>query len=159
MRLDIRILLGRKLISCLVGKGVISSLIQILLRTGRMILMCLDTLRRRAIELCKIVRPLMSSQRPDQEPSLLEMIETAPTSLDRASKWSFRAYFLMIKTSRIDHAGHANDPVHHLHDVVMYNDVLKFVREWIDKHPNTMMMSAADHECVVLHSMGPIHFP
>lgn len=28
----------------------------------------------------------------------------------------------------------------------MYNDVMKFVREWIDKHPDIMMMSAADHE-------------
>ena len=50
-------------------------------------------------------------QNPQQEPSLLEMVETALTSLDRASKWSFKGYFLMIEASRIDHAGHANDPV------------------------------------------------
>jgi alkaline phosphatase len=28
----------------------------------------------------------------------------------------------------------------------MYNDVLAYVREWIDKHPDTILMSAADHE-------------
>ena len=50
-------------------------------------------------------------QNPQQEPSLLEMVETALNSLDRASKWSFKGYFLMIEASRIDHAGHANDPV------------------------------------------------
>lgn len=50
-------------------------------------------------------------QDPQQEPSLLEMVETALNSLDRASKWSFKGYFLMIEASRIDHAGHANDPV------------------------------------------------
>jgi alkaline phosphatase len=97
-------------------------------------------------------------QQPDQEPSLLEMVETALTSLDRATKWTFRGYFLMIEASRIDHAGHANDPVGHLHDTLMYNDVMKFVREWIDRHPDTMMLSAADHECggLTLNGFNPL---
>lgn len=50
-------------------------------------------------------------QVPQQEPSLLEMVETALNSLDRATKWGFKGYFLMIEASRIDHAGHANDAV------------------------------------------------
>lgn len=29
----------------------------------------------------------------------------------------------------------------------MYNNVMDYVREWIDEHPDTIMMSAADHEC------------
>ncbi|CAO2647572.1 Nn.00g084940.m01.CDS01 [Neocucurbitaria sp. VM-36] len=97
-------------------------------------------------------------QQPDQEPSLLEMVETALTSLDRATKRSYRGFFLMIEASRIDHAGHANDPVGHLHDIIMYNDVMKFVREWIDKHPDTLMMSAADHECggLTLNGFNPL---
>lgn len=41
-------------------------------------------------------------QDPSLEPSLLEMVETALTSLDRATKWSFKGYFLMIEASRID---------------------------------------------------------
>lgn len=98
------------------------------------------------------------SRQPQKEPSLLEMVETALTSLDRATKWSFKGYFLMIEASRIDHAGHANDPAAHLHDTIMYNDVMKFVREWIDKHPDTMMMSAADHECggLTLNGFNPL---
>lgn len=40
-------------------------------------------------------------QDPSKEPSLLEMVETALTSLDRASKWNLRGYFLMIEASRI----------------------------------------------------------
>ncbi|OSS47025.1 hypothetical protein B5807_09892 [Epicoccum nigrum] len=97
-------------------------------------------------------------QNPQQEPSLLEMVETALTSLDRATKWSFKGFFLMIEASRIDHAGHSNDPVGHLHDTIMYNDVMKFVREWIDKHPDTMMLSAADHECggLTLNGFNPL---
>ena len=48
------------------------------------------------------------SKKPEQEPSLLEMVETALNSLDKATKWTWRGYFLMIEASRIDHAGHAN---------------------------------------------------
>ena len=53
----------------------------------------------------------------------------------------------MIEASRIDHAGHANDAAGHIHDTVMYNDVMAFVKEYIDSHPDTQLLSAADHEC------------
>lgn len=97
-------------------------------------------------------------QQPNQEPSLLEMVETALTSLDRATKSTSRGYFLMIEASRIDHAAHSNDPVGHLHDIIMYNDVMQYVREWIDKHPDTVMMSAADHETggLTLNGFNPL---
>ncbi|EMR63171.1 putative alkaline phosphatase protein [Eutypa lata UCREL1] len=98
------------------------------------------------------------SRQPEKEPSLLEMVETALNSLDRATKWTWKGYFLMIEASRIDHAGHANDPAGHLHDTIMYNDVMKFAREWIDAHPDTMMLSAADHECggLTLNGFDPV---
>jgi alkaline phosphatase len=94
----------------------------------------------------------------NSEPSLLEMVETALTSLDRATKRSTKGYFIMIEASRIDHAGHANDPAAHLHEVIMYNDVMNYVREWIDKHSDTMMLSAADHECggLTLNGFNPL---
>lgn len=40
----------------------------------------------------------------------------------------------------------------------MYNDVMKFAREWIDAHPDTMMLSAADHECggLTLNGFDPV---
>lgn len=46
----------------------------------------------------------------------------------------------------------------HLHDTIMYNDVMKFAREWIDAHPDTMMLSAADHECggLTLNGFDPV---
>ncbi|KAF2831536.1 alkaline phosphatase-like protein [Ophiobolus disseminans] len=86
-------------------------------------------------------------RQPEKEPSLLEMVDTALTSLNRATHSSDRGYFLMIEASRIDHAGHENVPVGQLHEVLMYNNVMKHVREWIDNHPDTIMLSAADHEC------------
>lgn len=52
----------------------------------------------------------------------------------------------MIEASRIDHGGHANDAAAHLHDTIMYNKVMDLVRNWIDDNPDTLMLSAADHE-------------
>ncbi|KAL1954781.1 hypothetical protein VTO42DRAFT_729 [Malbranchea cinnamomea] len=83
---------------------------------------------------------------PAKEPSLVEMVETALNSLKKATRFSPRGYFLMIEASRIDHAGHANDAAGHLHDIIQYNEVVDFVRKWIDKNPDTLMLSAADHE-------------
>ncbi|KAI8931824.1 hypothetical protein NX059_011461 [Plenodomus lindquistii] len=97
-------------------------------------------------------------KQPNVEPSLLEMTKTALASLDRATKTTPRGYFIMIEASRIDHAGHANDPVAHLHDILMYNELLEYVREWIDAHPDTMMLSAADHETggLTLNGFNPL---
>ncbi|KAG4439972.1 hypothetical protein IFR05_004546 [Cadophora sp. M221] len=92
------------------------------------------------------------------EPSLLEMTKTALTSLENATKNTKRGYFIMIEASRIDHAGHSNDPIGHLHDIIQYNEVMDFVRTWIDKHPDTTMLSAADHETggITLHGYNPL---
>lgn len=66
----------------------------------------------------------------------------------------------MIEASRIDHAGHSNDPIGHLHDTIQYNEVMSFVRTWIDAHPDTTMLSAADHECggLTLPGYNPMTF-
>ncbi|KAF9887629.1 hypothetical protein FE257_009722 [Aspergillus nanangensis] len=80
------------------------------------------------------------------EPSLLEMAQTAIKTLHQATRRSKKGYFLMIEAARIDHAGHANDPANHAIETWMYNDVIAWVRDWIDQHPDTIMLSAADHE-------------
>ncbi|KAJ1326847.1 alkaline phosphatase [Microdochium nivale] len=88
--------------------------------------------------------------REQDEPSLAEMVETALNALTLATTAvedaSSPGYFLMIEASRIDHAGHANDPVAILHDAIMYNKVVELVKNHIDHHPDTIMMAAADHE-------------
>ncbi|KAK1457183.1 alkaline phosphatase [Colletotrichum cuscutae] len=98
------------------------------------------------------------SRQPSQEPSLLEMVETALNSLHRDTHCREEGYFLMIEASRIDHAGHANDPAAHLFDTIHYNEVMGFVRAWIDEHPDTLLMSAADHECggLTLNGFNPL---
>ncbi|KAH8880109.1 alkaline phosphatase [Thozetella sp. PMI_491] len=97
-------------------------------------------------------------RKPTEEPSLLEMVQTALNSLHKATHCKPKGYFLMIEASRIDHAGHSNDPAAHLHDIIMYNEVMQYVRDWIDAHPETVMMSAADHECggLSLNGYNPV---
>ncbi|KAH6656167.1 repressible alkaline phosphatase, partial [Verticillium dahliae] len=92
------------------------------------------------------------------EPSLLEMVETSLNALHRATHCKEKGYFIMIEASRIDHAGHANDAAAHVHETIMYNDVMGFVREWIDEHDDTVLMSAADHECggLTLNGFNPL---
>ncbi|KAE8417899.1 alkaline-phosphatase-like protein [Aspergillus pseudocaelatus] len=80
------------------------------------------------------------------EPSLLEMAETAVNALHRATRRRNKGFFLMIEAARIDHAGHDNDPANHASETVMYNNVVAWIRDWIDQHPDTIMLSAADHE-------------
>lgn len=66
----------------------------------------------------------------------------------------------MIEASRIDHAGHSNDPIGHLHDTLQYNELMDYVRNWIDVHPDTQMLAAADHETggITLHGYNPLVF-
>ncbi|CEL60065.1 alkaline phosphatase [Rhizoctonia solani AG-1 IB] len=84
---------------------------------------------------------------PAVEPSLLEMTKTALETLKQATRNTKQGFFIMIEASRIDHAAHANDPVGHLHEIVMYNEVVDYLREWVDKNQDTVMIGTADHEC------------
>lgn len=87
----------------------------------------------------------------EREPSLEEMSEVALTALTQATACKDSCddqpgYFIMIEASRIDHSSHANDPAAHLHDVLEYNRVVDFVKNWIDSHTDTAMIAVADHE-------------
>ncbi|CAG9989906.1 unnamed protein product [Clonostachys byssicola] len=81
-----------------------------------------------------------------REPSLSEMTTAALNALDRATGSKKKGYFMLIEASRIDHAAHAHDSGAHLWDTLEYNQVLEIIKTWIDNHPDTAMMSVADHE-------------
>lgn len=81
-----------------------------------------------------------------KEPSLLDMTKTALASLEAASEGSDKGYFIMIEASRIDHAGHSNDGPGHIHDILMYNKVMAYLKEYVEANPGTQLLSAADHE-------------
>ncbi|KAI9847734.1 MAG: hypothetical protein M1837_001982 [Sclerophora amabilis] len=94
----------------------------------------------------------------DVYPSLDEMAQTALTALADATRDSEKGFFLMIEGSRIDHAGHSNDPVAQVHEVLAYDKafsgVLKFLDDW---DTEAAVVSTSDHETGGLSTAKQLH--
>jgi alkaline phosphatase len=77
-----------------------------------------------------------------KQPSLAEMTEKTLEllSLDEDG------YFVMIESSRIDHAGHSNDAAAHLHDILAYNEAVAAALKYAERDGNTLVVSVSDHE-------------
>lgn len=80
------------------------------------------------------------------QPSLLEMSQTAVHALHRATHCREKGYFLMIESAKLDTSGHAGDVPAHAVGTWHYNEVMSWLSEWIDEHPDTILISSADHE-------------
>lgn len=83
----------------------------------------------------------------DVYPSLPEMATTALNALSKATEDSDKGFFIMIEGSRIDHAGHGNDPAAQVHEVLAYDKTFAAVLEFIEKEETpTVLVSTSDHE-------------
>lgn len=83
----------------------------------------------------------------DLYPSLDEMTRTALNALEAATKDSEKGFFLMIEGSRIDHAGHGNDPAAQAHEVLAYNRAMGSVVEFLDRSDvEGVFVATSDHE-------------
>lgn len=83
----------------------------------------------------------------DVYPSLEEMARTALKALEAATVDSDKGFFLMIEGSRIDHAGHGNDPAAQVHEVLAYDKAFAAVVEFLDKSDdNGVLIATSDHE-------------
>ena len=83
----------------------------------------------------------------DVYPSLDEMARTALKALSEATRDSDQGFFLMIEGSRIDHAGHGNDPVAQVHEVLAYDKAFASVLEFLDRDSTPgVVLSTSDHE-------------
>ncbi|KAK3399267.1 repressible alkaline phosphatase precursor [Sordaria brevicollis] len=83
----------------------------------------------------------------DVYPSLSEMAATALKALSEATKDSEKGFFLMIEGSRIDHAGHINDPAAQVREVLEYDKTFKSVLDFIEKSDTeTILVATSDHE-------------
>jgi len=83
----------------------------------------------------------------DVYPSLSEMAETALTALEEATKDSDKGFFLMIEGSRIDHAGHINDPAAQVREVLEYDKTFGLVLEHLAKSKTEgVLVATSDHE-------------
>lgn len=83
----------------------------------------------------------------DIYPSLDEMARTALTALTAATKDRDKGFFLMIEGSRIDHAGHGNDPAAQVNEVLAYDKAFASVVEFLDKATTEgVLVATSDHE-------------
>ncbi|KAF2168509.1 hypothetical protein M409DRAFT_65455 [Zasmidium cellare ATCC 36951] len=94
----------------------------------------------------------------DIYPSLAEMTKTTLRMLAAATKDTEKGFFVMIEGSRIDHAGHANDPAAQVHEVLAYDHAMQEVLDFID-HSDvpTLMVSTSDHETGGLATARQLH--
>ncbi|RCK63266.1 Repressible alkaline phosphatase [Candida viswanathii] len=80
-------------------------------------------------------------------PSLAEQVKVALTALSDATKDSDQGFFLLIEGSRIDHAGHHNDPAAQVREVLDYDEAFEEVIKFIDSTDvETVAISTSDHE-------------
>ncbi|MFT4541765.1 MAG: alkaline phosphatase [Planctomycetota bacterium] len=80
---------------------------------------------------------------PEQEPSIAEMTAKA---IELLSAGSEKGFFLMVEGGRIDHAGHANDPAGHVHDILAYDAAVAEALKFAEADRETLLISVADHE-------------
>lgn len=80
-------------------------------------------------------------------PSLDEMARTALAALKSATEDSDKGFFLMIEGSRIDHAGHGNDPVAQVHEVLAYDAAFASVLDFLGEDDvEGVLVGTSDHE-------------
>jgi alkaline phosphatase len=91
-------------------------------------------------------------------PSLEQMTRTALKLLESATQDTEQGFFVMIEGSRIDHAGHANDPAAQVHEVLSYDRALSVVLDFIESTDTpTLMVSTSDHETGGLATARQLH--
>ena len=96
----------------------------------------------------------------DIYPSLDEMARTALGALSAATTDSDKGFFLMIEGSRIDHAGHGNDPVAQVHEVLAYDKTFASVLDFLDKDETQgVLVGTSDHETGGLATARRKSFP
>ncbi|PBP18443.1 alkaline phosphatase [Diplocarpon rosae] len=83
----------------------------------------------------------------DVYPSLDEMARTALKALEAATRDNDKGFFLMIEGSRIDHAGHGNDPAAQVHEVLAYDAAFTSVVEFLERSEDDgTLVATSDHE-------------
>jgi alkaline phosphatase len=83
----------------------------------------------------------------DIYPSQAEMTRVALRALSAATKDSDQGFFIMIEGSRIDHAGHGNDPAAQVHEVLAHDEAFAVVLDFLDKDDTPgVLVSTSDHE-------------
>lgn len=82
-----------------------------------------------------------NDQNLSEIPSLVEMFEAALDNMSDAKD----GFVLQVEGGRVDHAGHANDPAAILHEYLEYDECIPIALDYINAHPDTMLIVTTDH--------------
>ncbi|KIY02279.1 uncharacterized protein Z520_02417 [Fonsecaea multimorphosa CBS 102226] len=94
----------------------------------------------------------------DIYPSQAEMAKLALKALSAATKDSDQGFFLMIEGSRIDHAGHFNDPGAQVREVMAHDESFGAVLDFLeDDKTEGILVSTSDHETGGLAAARQLH--
>src|SRR5271170_262648 len=94
----------------------------------------------------------------DIYPSEAEMTEFALKAHSAATKDSDKGFFIMIEGSRIDHAGHDNDPAAQVHEVLAHDEAFAAVLEFLNEDDTPgVLVSTSDHETGGLAAARQLH--
>ncbi|KAI1827422.1 alkaline-phosphatase-like protein [Xylaria intraflava] len=92
----------------------------------------------------------------DRYPSLSEMARTALRALEKATEESDKGFFLMIEGSRIDHAGHGNDPSAQVREVLEYDRTFRAVLDFLEESAvEGVVVGTSDHETGEVNAAYP----
>lgn len=92
---------------------------------------------------------------PTEQPSLAQMTRRALDLLTDAPD----GFMLMVEGGRIDHAGHANDPVAHLYDTLAFEAAVAEALAFVRGRDDTLLVVTADHEAGGLTLGRPVAGP
>ncbi|KAI8639397.1 alkaline-phosphatase-like protein [Parasitella parasitica] len=84
--------------------------------------------------------------KPSIQPSLPEMAGKALDILKESIKDSKEGFFLMVEASRIDMAGHINDPATQFEEVWEYQQTIELLMKFVEQNPETVLIATSDHE-------------
>lgn len=76
-----------------------------------------------------------------QEPSLSDMTKKAIEILSKNNK----GFFLMVESSKVDWAAHANDPIGLISDSMAFDEAVKVALDFAKKDGNTIVVALTDH--------------
>ncbi|GMF11463.1 unnamed protein product [Phytophthora lilii] len=91
------------------------------------------------------LREAASNNSTTREPSMPEMVDVVLSLLRKNEQARKNGCFVMIEGSRIDLAGHLNDPGTMAKDAIAFDEAVAVVLDHVEQSPNTAMLSAADH--------------
>ena len=75
------------------------------------------------------------------DPTLAEMTAKSLALLENED-----GFFIMIEGGQIDLAGHANSAIDTRLETLAFDDAVKIAMDYVDSHPDTLMIITADHE-------------